>query len=623
GGNLLPGRNFSARVEQQGAIAPSEDGPFTEAGVDITLRTDDDDGLARGYIRAGNRTGAMIIRAEMTPVQQGDEGAESITGAASVSMVLPDSVSVVTNERTRMGIRASNVNTSQELEFLVKDNTGQPVGNVDVNVFIRGTTQVVEFEGLPDEIEIQRTTDADGTFTVKIVSTNTVGTFSLEACVDEDLTNGAVVCESTADIAVSGGVPSAGGLEFVCDDYNIAALRYFDGSQISPGGVNLCTQCTVTVRDNFGNIVGAEGQAVTFRAEVGSFTQSTVTTNDGVARTTWCASGSPPVATQPQEYEPVLGDNNPRDGLVTLLAYLRGEEEYEDQNGDNVYTDGEPYINVPEPFIDANDNNRWDQTETFINAGQGNQFDGPNDQFDGRNSGFIWVSTRVLLTGTPEWEYASERNSSIQLDRDAEFFYSVATHFFVVDPADTDESSNYYFREGLPECQDSGIVDPNNLSPPNCMVFGGGNGEWPSVVDVYFVARDHNMNPMNGTFAVNTNFQSGQCSNQIGVQKLGTPTSRNTAEALPFEMTTVLDRNPGATETPYQINFDWPLIDGVIPTVLAGTYQRFRLTFNENGPGLPPGGCQLDFNYTLRNCPTGCTGAAVGAPFPYLLIEDE
>ena len=50
---------------------------------------------------------------------------------------------------------------------------------------------------------------------------------------------------------------------------------------------------------------------------------------------------------------------NPRDGLVTVVAVTRGEEDFVDTNGNKVWDDGLDYqlgtMDLPEPCVDVND----------------------------------------------------------------------------------------------------------------------------------------------------------------------------------------------------------------------------------------------------------------------------
>ncbi|MEZ4465460.1 MAG: hypothetical protein R3F43_13545 [bacterium] len=93
---------------------------------------------------------------------------------------------------------------------------------------------------------------------------------------------------------------------------------------------------------------------------------------------------------------------NPRDGLVRMVAVARGEEDFADVDGDKIFDPNagdflEPGMDLPEPFIDANDNGTWDEGEEYRDANNNNVWDDVNDRWD--TSTEIWDSTTVLWTG--------------------------------------------------------------------------------------------------------------------------------------------------------------------------------------------------------------------------------
>jgi hypothetical protein len=94
---------------------------------------------------------------------------------------------------------------------------------------------------------------------------------------------------------------------------------------------------------------------------------------------------------------------NPRDGLLTLIFYVNGEEGYIDANGNKQYDPGENFagFDLAEPFVDANDNRTYDNgIEMFIDANQNGVWDPPNGRWDGDT--LIWAATRITFSGEPD-----------------------------------------------------------------------------------------------------------------------------------------------------------------------------------------------------------------------------
>lgn len=92
-------------------------------------------------------------------------------------------------------------------------------------------------------------------------------------------------------------------------------------------------------------------------------------------------------------------DQNPRDGLVTLLAVVRGHESFHDSNGNGRYDEGEFFIDEGEPFLDVDDDGVYtaaDGPHCCDTNGNG-RVDGPNGRWDDD----VWIGrmTHVLWTG--------------------------------------------------------------------------------------------------------------------------------------------------------------------------------------------------------------------------------
>jgi len=103
--------------------------------------------------------------------------------------------------------------------------------------------------------------------------------------------------------------------------------------------------------------------------------------------------------TEPRAMDGQL-ERNPRDSLVTLIAYTRGEEHFSDDNSNGVRDPGEQFIDQGEPFVDSNDNGVRDDGETYIDeAPADGKWNGPNGVWDKDTS--IWTAEHILYTARP------------------------------------------------------------------------------------------------------------------------------------------------------------------------------------------------------------------------------
>jgi len=102
-----------------------------------------------------------------------------------------------------------------------------------------------------------------------------------------------------------------------------------------------------------------------------------------------------PRAAEPRRADGAL-TRNPRDGLVSVIAYVQGEEHFYDDNSNGVRDGNEQYIDQGEPLVDNNDNGVQDPNETYVDVNSNKQWDPPNGQWDANTT--IWIETRVLYT---------------------------------------------------------------------------------------------------------------------------------------------------------------------------------------------------------------------------------
>ncbi|WP_395806602.1 hypothetical protein [Archangium minus] len=112
---------------------------------------------------------------------------------------------------------------------------------------------------------------------------------------------------------------------------------------------------------------------------------------------------------EPRRPDPIRPgkENNPRDNLVSIIAITTGEEAFDDLNNNGTYDQGEPFVDLTEPFVDNNDNGTWDATreggtdgaERYVDANGNGKWDGKNGKYDAVS--LIWVQERILWTGWP------------------------------------------------------------------------------------------------------------------------------------------------------------------------------------------------------------------------------
>ena len=116
----------------------------------------------------------------------------------------------------------------------------------------------------------------------------------------------------------------------------------------------------------------------------------------------------------------ILTTAHPRDGWATIMASTRGEEGFDDIDGNGVYDPGEPFTDTPqEAFIDVNDNLAWDDGtgldpfEIYMDDDLSSSYDGVNGVWDADKT--IFEDIRLLITGDPGLGYIRTNPSTFAI----------------------------------------------------------------------------------------------------------------------------------------------------------------------------------------------------------------
>ncbi len=346
--------------------------------------------------------GTATVRARHTASGAQASVAVKIT---NIQQITSQSITCGGSPCTIMGVKGSGFNEQAQVSFKVVDSASQPVPGVTVTFSIpnppSGTT-----------VSPNATTNAQGIATAIVSSGLTIGSIVVHAVAIP----GRVEVDSP-NIGIRGAKVSNKAFSLACSPINIGA--YISPNPPAPYNVT----CNVKVVDRYNNPVGT-GTTVNFKVEAGNITNSVQTkaylstgsnTDEGTGSVVFNTAGSLPVdvdplAADPNQFPVVRAQEprgpvgqltrNPRDGLVTIIAYTRGEEWFADNNSNGVRDPGEQFIDQGEPFVDSNDNGVWDPGETYIDeAPADGQWNGPNGKWD--NDTTIWTETRILYTGRP------------------------------------------------------------------------------------------------------------------------------------------------------------------------------------------------------------------------------
>jgi hypothetical protein len=372
-----------------------------DAGTFNGMGTTDANGSIDLVLRDTNTQGAAVITAT-------DPGSGS-TGTTTVNIRNIATVNFVDMTCggmpcTVLGVNNSNFRTTARMRFIVRDNqaTPAPVAGVPVTFSINissatGTTI----------LPLTTVTDPNGNADTTVVTGNAVGSFTVTATVV------AGVAATSPSIGVRGAKATNRGFQLQCTNATLSAYTAPFPPLVLP------TSCTATIPDRNNNLVGLATD-VSFRAVAGNLPQSAQTpdfnpianANEGKATVIFATGGDfpaadvTPLAADPTQYpnaraaEPSRTDGlvqrNPRDGLVVIIAWTRGEEWFNDLDGNGVQNGTEPFVDQGEPFLDTNDNDIFDGTDVTYNVDGDGVYTPPNGVWDADT--FVWTKTYVLYT---------------------------------------------------------------------------------------------------------------------------------------------------------------------------------------------------------------------------------
>jgi len=280
---------------------------------------------------------------------------QSATATISVTAPAVGSIQFVSARPTSISLRGTGGVGRQEtslVTFRVVDIAGNPVGGRTVNFALNTTAGGITLT------PASATSDA----ATGIVVTNVQsGSVSTPVRVTASTLSGAQTLSTQSDqLTISTGVPSQGGFSLSVSTFNI------EGGSVD----GITTTVTARLADRFSNPV-PDGTTVNFIASGGSIVGSCTTTGGACSST--------------------LTSQNfrPTNGRVAILAYAIGEESFTDINGNGWFDVGELRdlnlvdTDLPEAWLDVNENRVRDATEPFIDFNNNSAYDTGDGRFNG------------------------------------------------------------------------------------------------------------------------------------------------------------------------------------------------------------------------------------------------
>ncbi|HCF59024.1 MAG TPA: hypothetical protein DFS52_13660 [Myxococcales bacterium] len=318
----------------------------------------------------------------------------------SGSTVNVTAIQFVSAEPSVLQVEGSGGTETSVVTFQVLDDSKAPLKGVEIDFELGSELGGASLKPL------SALSGDNGMVVTNLTSGKAYGTVKVRASTKDGSVSGL-----SGDISVTGSPANYREFTFSCE-------------QLSLGGMNvdnLTVACAALVADRSSQKLG--NVQVTFETEAGHIDGVATTGNEiddqetyGLAVAVHRTGNPRPIDVDPNPaYLPHwIGDSgievsqpcpsnpaktcNPRDGLVTIIAVTQGEEQWEDTNPKNgKWDEGEAFIDLPEPYVDANDNGRYDEGERFVDANNNGYWDDADGKWN--SSTLIWRATKLVWTG--------------------------------------------------------------------------------------------------------------------------------------------------------------------------------------------------------------------------------
>ena len=301
-------------------------------------------------------------------------------GTINVTPATAGSISFISATPNNISLPGSGGTTQSIVLFRVLDTTGNPIQkqvNFSLDTTVGGIT-ISTASAMSDP------------------STGNVQTIVYAGSVSTPVRVAAQINEttltSTSDkLTISTGIPSQKAFSLAASTLNTEGLDYNDVTSV----------ITARLADRFLNPV-PDGTVVNFTASGGAVEASCQT---GVPTT---AYPNPLPGTCGVYF--ISGPPKPSNGRVVVLAYALGEESFIDTIPTNGRFDlTETFTDIPEPFLDANENGTWSTSERFIDTNANGSYSAGDGVFNGvlRDASItgpaqihVRNSTRIILAGS-------------------------------------------------------------------------------------------------------------------------------------------------------------------------------------------------------------------------------
>ena len=276
--------------------------------------------------KAINDNGGLCEGTQTITATPANNPANKQTKTITIASIEASSIFYTTTEKLQLGASNSGSSSSGQIEFTVYAS-GKPAANQQVEISKVQAPTDFSFVTLNNQAPRTVTSDSKGNVVVNLYPGALPGPVEIKAT----LKSNASIFALSKDVSVATGRATQNGVSLSLSK-NVLA-NGVDGDTAS---------ITARLVDRVGNPV-PDGTVVSFVSEGGRVTPS-CTTNKGMCSVEFSTQNPRPV-----------------DNRVTVIAYVEGDKDYIDKDGDNQFSAGDIFThNIGDFFRDDNENNNYD-----------------------------------------------------------------------------------------------------------------------------------------------------------------------------------------------------------------------------------------------------------------------
>ena len=243
-------------------------------------------------------------------------GATPLSGQISVLPTIATNIQFISTAPAIIYLRDSGAATQAVVTFKVVNSIGEPLPNQSLAMSLVNAGPGISLDVLGANSQVTKTSDAAGNVSVAVFS----GTVPTPVQVRAVLIANNQISTTSGILTIASGRPVQKAASIASVKFSLEGLN-FDGDT---------TPITLSLADRQGNPV-PDGTVVNFVSQSGVMIPPTCVITGGTSQ---CSSTIRSQGTRPLN------------GKVSVLAYVQGEEDFDDLNRNNVYDPGEPFTDL-------------------------------------------------------------------------------------------------------------------------------------------------------------------------------------------------------------------------------------------------------------------------------------